>query len=140
MIEDAAFRARAAEATEARMRDTCSFSTPGSPGVIDPVTGWQPPSAGTLVYSGKCRFRMVGRVGAKSEQQVVADLVALSDPILSVPLSAPQLPVGAVGSITAVDPDDPAGHLRLGLRMRVIGQIFGTDMTAQRVTVEVVTS
>jgi len=140
VIEDATFRARAAEATEQRMRDACSVVIPGVPGPIDPDTGWQPPPVATVVYTGPCRFRMLGRVGAKDQQSVVVDLVTISAPILSVPLWAPQVPVGAVCTITAVDSDDPAGHLRLGLRMRVIGRVLGTDVTAQRVTVEVVTS
>jgi hypothetical protein len=49
------------------------------------------------------------------------------------------VPVGAIVLITGVPADDPAGHLRLGLRLRVAGLVLGTDMTAQRVTVEAVT-
>lgn len=121
------------------MTDTCSFSLPGTTTSVDPVTDWETQTPGASLYAGKCRLRMAGNVSGSTQRQVVVDYVAASNPTLSVPVSAPTLPVGAVGSITAVDPSDPAGHLRLGLRMRVTGRVLGTEMTAQRVTVEVVT-
>jgi hypothetical protein len=123
-----------------RMRDTCTVTVPSSePGVPDPVTWLEPASAGTLVYSGPCRLRMGGTVAGSSQATVAGDRVSTSTPTLSLPVSAPRVPVGAVVLITAVPADDPAGHLRLGLRLRVVGLVLGTDMTAQRLTVEAVT-
>jgi hypothetical protein len=125
---------------ESRMRDTCVVSVPGSTaGELDPTTWLPTTGAGSTVYSGKCRLRMGGTVAGSQTADVAGTLVATSTPTLSVPISAPRLPVGAVVLITDVPDDDPAGHLRLGLRLRVVGQVLGTDMTAQRVTVEAVT-
>jgi hypothetical protein len=122
------------------MRDTCTVTVPGAAsGALDPATWLPTVGAGLTVYSGKCRLRMGGTVAGSQAQDVVGTLVSTSTPTLSVPISAPRLPVGAVVLITDVPDDDPAGHLRLGLRLRVVGQVLGTDMTAQRLTVEAVT-
>lgn len=124
---------------ESRMRDTCAVAEPGAGGAIDPDT-WLPTEvAGALIYSGRCRLRMAGNVVGTTSREVAGDRVSTSSPTLSVPVWAPRLPVGAVVLITGVPADDPAGHLRLGLRLRVIALVLGTDMSAQRVTVEAVT-
>jgi hypothetical protein len=127
---------------ESRMRDTCSVTLPASgPGTVDPGTGLESDLPGSLVYSGKCRLRMAGKVATSgtSSTPVAGDMVVTSTPMLHVPVSAPRLPVGAIVKMMGVPADDPAGHLRLGLRLRVTGLVLGTDMTAQRVTVEAVT-
>jgi hypothetical protein len=82
---------------------------------------------------------MGGTVAGSTSRDVAGDRVSTSTPTLSVPVTAPRLPVGAIIKITGVPVDDPAGHLRLGLRLRVVGLVIGTDMSAQRVTVEAVT-
>lgn len=121
-----------------RMRDTCTVVLPNTTaGTVDPATGLEAPVAGTPIYSGKCRLG--GTVAGSAQATVAGDRVSTSTPTLSVPVTAPRVPVGAVVTITGVPADDPAGHLRLGLRVRVVGQVLGTDMTAQRVTVEAVT-
>jgi hypothetical protein len=123
-----------------RMRDTCTVTVPSSaPGTVDPGTGLESDAAGTALYSGVCRLRMAGTISGSSARDVAGDRVSTSSPTLSVPVTAPRLPVGAIILITGVPADDPAGHLRLGLRLRVTGLVIGTDMTAQRVTVEAVT-
>lgn len=124
-----------------RMRDTCRAFIEGqaSSGVLDESTWLPVENPDSDIYSGPCRLRMGGTVAGSSAADVVGISVATSTPTLSVPISAPRLPVGAVVLITAVPADDPAGHLRLGLRLRVVGQVLGTDMTAQRLTVEAVT-
>jgi hypothetical protein len=123
-----------------RMRDTCTVTVPNStPGTIDPVTGLESSTAGAALYSGPCRLRMGGTVAGSSQSTVAGDRVSTSTPTLSLPVSAPRVPVGAVVLITGVPADDPAGHLRLGVRVRVVGLVLGTDMTAQRLTVEAVT-
>jgi hypothetical protein len=125
---------------ESRMRDTCAVTLPSSgPGTVDPGTGLEIDTPGALVYSGMCRLRMAGTISGSSARDVAGDRVSTSSPTLSVPVTAPRLPVGAIILITGVPADDPAGHLRLGLRLRVTGLVLGTDMTAQRVTVEAVT-
>jgi hypothetical protein len=132
--------ARSQERAESRMRDTCTVTVPSAASsALDPTTWLPTTGAATTVYSGKCRLRMGGTVAGSQAQDVVGTLVSTSTPTLSVPISAPRLPVGAVVLITDVPADDPAGHLRLGLRLRVVGQVLGTDMTAQRLTVEAVT-
>jgi hypothetical protein len=82
---------------------------------------------------------MAGTISGSSAREVAGDRVSTSSPTLSVPVTAPRIPVGAIVKITGVPADDPAGHLRLNLRLRVTGLVIGTDMTAQRVTVEAVT-
>lgn len=127
------------ELAEARMRFQCQVTVPASgSGGLD-ETGWPTNPAGTVIYSGKCRFRMGGTVSGSSSREVAEDRVFMSQPILSVPVTAAAIPVGAVAVITAVPDDDPGAHLWLGLRMRVVGRVLGGEMTAQRVTVEVVT-
>lgn len=136
MIDLAAHQVRAVS----RMRDTCVVTSQATAaGVLDPETGWPASGVGSTVYSGACRLRMGGTVAGSTSREVAGDTVATSTPTLSVPVSAPRIPIGAVVQITGVPADDPAGHLRLNLRLRVVGQVLGTDMTAQRVTVEAVT-
>lgn len=135
-----AIAARSIAIANARMRDTCAVSAPSTlSGSIDPATGLESVTPGASIYSGPCRLRMAGNISGSNARDVAGDRVSTSTPMLSVPVSAPRIPVGAVVTITDVPDDDPAGHLRLGLRLRVIGQVLGTDMTAQRVTVEAVT-
>lgn len=127
---------------ERRMRDTCRAVTlPSGDIPIDPDTGLPPPGAVTLVYEGPCRLRMIGRAATAGQgsSNVAGDVVFTSTPLLHVPVSAPRVPVGAVVFITDVPADDPAGHLRLGLRFRVTGVTVGTDVSAQRLSVETVT-
>lgn len=122
------------------MRDTCSVAVPSTTqGTIDPDTGLETDAAPTVLYTGRCRLRMAGTISGASARDVAGDRVATSSPTLSVPVSAPRLPVGAIVTITAVPADDPAGHLRQGFRARVSGLLLGTDVTAQRVQVEAVT-
>ena len=113
---------------ESRMTDTCTITVPSS-GVGTPLdpTGWPTNPAGAQVYSGKCRLRMGGTVSGSSSRAVAADRVFMSQPVLSLPISAPVIPVGAL-VVTGS-----------GIRAKVVGQILGSQMTAQRVTVEVVT-
>jgi hypothetical protein len=130
---------RQAEAVS-RMRDTCTVTVPSAGGgTVDPGTGLETDAAGALLYSGVCRLRMAGTISGSSAREVAGDRVSTSSPTLSVPVTAPRIPVGAIVVITGVPADDPAGHLRLNLRLRVTGLVIGTDMTAQRVTVEAVT-
>lgn len=125
--------------TESRMRDTCRITLPGSSdGPLDPDTGLPVETPGTVIYVGMCRYRTAGGVSASATREVGGDHAAIAFPTLSIPVSAPRIPIGAVPVITGVPPDDPAGHLRLGLRMRVIGQNLATDLTAQRMAIEVV--
>ena len=132
--------ARSHALANSRMRDTCTVTVPSSaPGVVDPVTWLESTTAGTTLYTGPCRLRMGGTVAGSAQATVAGDRVSTSTPTLSVPISAPRVPVGAVVIITGVPADDPAGHLRLGVRLRVVGLVLGTDMTAQRLTVEAVT-
>lgn len=125
---------------ESRMRDTCTVTVPSTTqGTIDPNTGLETDAAPTTLYTGKCRLRMSGTVSGSTARDVAGDRVSTSAPTLSVPISAPRLPLGAIVTVTNVPADDPAGHLRLGVRARVSGLLIGTDMTAQRVQIEAVT-
>lgn len=126
------------EEAESRMRDTCSVSAPGSSGDLNATTGLPSETAGGVIYTGKYRMRTPGS-GSPSDRTVSGDRVPVSTPIASFPVSAPKIPVGSIVTCTAVPPDDPAGHLRLGRRVRVTGLVLGTDQTAQRVQVEAVT-
>lgn len=122
------------------MRDTCTVVRPSAvDGPLDPVTGLPTEGTATAVFSGRCRLRMAGTVSGSAARESAGDRAAVSTPVLSVPVVAARLVPGDVATITGVPLDDPAGHLRLGLRLRVTGLVLGTDMTAQRVTVETVT-
>lgn len=122
------------------MTDVCVVSRPSlASGELDPDTWLPADTVESVVYEGVCRFRMPGTVSASRTREVSGDMPALSEPVLSVPIGSARLAVGDVAVITAVPDDDPGGHLRLGLRMRVIGLVLGTHMTSQRVTVQVVT-
>lgn len=124
------------ERAESRMRDTCQIQTFVTGSSMDPVT-WLPTETPTTVYTGKCRLRMPA--GWAQQRDVAGDHASISMPTLSIPVSAPVIPIGAVVRITAVPSDDPAGHLRMGRRFRVLGQMVSTDSTAQRMTIEAVT-
>ena len=122
------------------MRDTCTITVPSVvAGTVDPVTGLESETAGTVLYSGVCRLRMGGTVSGSATVNVAGDRVSVSTPTLSVPVGAARVPIGAIAVITGVPADDPAGGLRLGLRVRVTGLVLNTDSSAQRVTVEAVT-
>jgi hypothetical protein len=122
------------------MRDRCTVTLPADGGgTVDPGTGLETDTAGTLVYSGPFRLRMAGNISGSSARDVAGDRVSTSSPTASFPLSAPRIPVGAIVVVTGVPADDPAGHLRSGLRLRVTGLVLNTDSSAQRVTVEAVT-
>jgi hypothetical protein len=139
-VTRALFMGRAADLAESRMRDTCTVTVPAiGGGTVDPGTGLETDAAGTLIYSGPFRLRMAGTISGSSSRDVAGDRVSTSSPTASFPLSAPRIPVSAIVVCTGVPADDPAGHLRLGLRLRATGLVLGTDMTAQRVTVEAVT-
>lgn len=118
------------------MRDTCVIRTFASDGEVDPDTG-RATSTATTVYTGKCRLRMPA--GWAQQRDVAGDHTSISMPTLSIPVSAPLIPIGAVVTVTAVPTGDPAGHLRLGRRFRVLGQMVSTDSTAQRMTIEAAT-
>jgi len=123
-----------------RMRDVCSIQLHSLvAGVVDPATGLESATDAVTIFTGACRLRMGGTVAGSAATSVAGDRVSTSTPTLSLPVTAPRVPVGAVVTITGVPSDDPAGHLRLGLRLRVVGNVLGTDMTAQRLTVEAVT-
>jgi Family of unknown function (DUF6093) len=125
--------------TESRMRDTCRITVAGSSdGPLDPDTGLPVDVPGAVLYVGKCRYRTAGGVSAFATREVGGDHAALAYPTLSIPVSAPRIPIAAIAAIFAVPDDDPGGHLRLNLRMRIIGQNLATDLTAQRMAIEVV--
>lgn len=125
---------------ESRMRDMCTATRQSAaPGTLDAETGWPTVGAATTVYVGKCRLRMGAAVSGSTSRDVAGDKVSMSQPVLSIPVSAPRLLVGDVVVIDGVPNDDPAGHLRLGIRCRVVGLVLNQDATAQRVTVEAVT-
>lgn len=125
---------------EKRMVDTIRVSLPGTDAsILDPDTGLPAETPGGVLWTGPCRLRLAGGVSGSAFRRVGADTVSLALPILSVPVSAPRIPIGAICVITAVPPDDPAGHTRLNLRLRVSGLNLGTEMTSQRMSVEVVT-
>jgi hypothetical protein len=124
---------------ETRMRFKCRVTVPSdTPGPPD-ETGWPTIPAGTVIYTGRFRFRQAGTIAGSANRDVAQDQVFLSSPVASFPVSAPIIPVGAVVEVTEVPADDPAAHLWVGVRMRVVGRVMNSDMTAQRVTVEVVT-
>jgi hypothetical protein len=123
---------------ESRMRDHCIVTVAGdAEQVWDEENLTFVPPEGEPFWSGPCRLRTGGNVAGGADRAVGGDQVAISKPTLSVPVSAPRLPIDAVVVIDAVPADDPAGALRLNLRMRVTGPIVQTDATAQRLQVEI---
>jgi hypothetical protein len=62
---------------------------------------------------------------------VAQDRVYITQPVLSIPVSAQRVPSESIVVITG-----PADHMLVGRRYRVTGLVDGTEMTAQRMLVE----
>lgn len=119
---------------ETEMRNVCTINAPGSSsGGLDPDTWLETVTPGSLLYSGRCKVRVPGGAATGQNREVVGDRVYITQPVLSIPAASPRIPPESVVAITG-----PAGHTLVGRRYRVIGQVDGTAMTAQRMLVEAV--
>ena len=122
---------------ESLMTDSVSWTRRGAPVipvVIDPVTGLPTRNPDVTVFSGPCRrfSRLLPRKsgGATSAGDFVTTEVTFAE----VPLSAPLLRVGDVGTVTATvdNPND------VGLVLRVVNLVQSTQALRQRALVEAV--
>ena len=89
----------------------------------------------TVRYSGK--FRIATRSTVSSDRDAAGQSFASQSLILSVPVGAPPLRTDDVWMVEAVDADtgDPA---TIGRRYRVAGQDSGSQATASRYPVELI--
>ena len=118
---------------ESRMLDTGRGVTVGPP-VVDPDT-LETVESETTRYQG--RFRISSKSNAVSESDAAGQQVTSQSLILSVPTSAPALFTDDVWIVEAVDPatGDPA---MVGRRYRIAGAASGSQATASRYPVELV--
>lgn len=125
--------ARGRARAESLMEDSCSIRVAGTRTGTDPSTGRDLLSPGVQVYAGPCRVQLPGsqedvrRGGDRS--WTVQRLT------LSVPMSAPTVPVGAVVEMTATTLDLGL----VGRRYRVVESFAKTHATARRLSCEEVT-
>ena len=125
----AALRGRLA--AEALHTDACTVHRPGAP-VTDPETGVVVPTL-TLVYTGKCK---VQSATAQAASPVAGGHVFTVESLrLDFPVSS-ALRTGDVATIaaSAMDPD------LIGLTFRLVELARGTNRTADRWNVELVTA
>jgi hypothetical protein len=103
----------------ATLTDDCIITRGGGPGTVDPNGNWTP-TAGTTVYTGKCRIQAAGmadRVAVVGEEQITTGLYHAA-----VPHDAPQIQVGDVITVTAAE--DP----RLtGRHLSVLDHLYGSQ-------------
>lgn len=127
---------RGREAAEALMVDTVTFTDDDGSTTFDPTTGQYVTTAGTVLYTGRCQVQVAApnpRDITVGDQEIVAEQV-----IVKVPVSAPAIPLGSVGVITAVaDISDPS---LVGRRYRVTGSHAKTYATARRLPCELITT
>jgi hypothetical protein len=120
---------------ESLMTDTVSWTRRGAtvtPVVIDPVTGLPTRSPDVVVFTGPCR-RFSRLLPRKSGAVTSAgDAVTLETTFAEIPLSAPSLKVGDVGTVTASQytPGD------VGLVLRVVDLVQSSQALRQRALVE----
>lgn len=121
---------------ESLMTDTVAWSraAAGVPVVIDPVTLLASAGADVGVFAGPCRFRLE-RIPRKPTTSVTAgDFAVELLMYASIPMSAPELRVDDIGTITA-SLEHPVD---IGAQFRVVGVIKNSQSSAQRVQVEAV--
>jgi hypothetical protein len=120
---------------ESLMTDTVSWTRRGAtvtPVVIDPVTGLPTRNPDVVVFTGPCR-RFSRLLPRKSGAVTSAgDTVTLETTFAEIPLSAPSLKVGDVGTVTASQytPGD------VGLVLRVVDLVQSSQALRQRALVE----
>ena len=122
---------------ESLMTDTVSWTrrgAPVTPVVIDPVTGLPSKNPDVAVFAGPCRrfSRLLPRKSGATSS--AGDEVTTETTFAEIPLSAPSLKVGDVGTITASQytPGD------VGLVLRVVNLVQGSQALRQRALVEAV--
>lgn len=128
--------ASALRLAESLMADTVRWTrvgAPVTPVVIDPVTGLPSKNPDVTVFTGPCRRysrllpRKSGAVGS------AGDVVTVETTFAEIPLSAPALRIGDVGTVTASDnPND------VGLVIRVVNIVQNTQSSKQKALVEAV--
>lgn len=116
------------------MPDTVAFTAPGSgEPTYDQYTGLYEPDEGTEVYSGPCRVMATARPGLGDRVAVYGeDTVTIGDYVVTLPASAPEIPVGSIG-VVSVSTDDALVDRVLIVRASAMS---GYE-TARRVTCEV---
>ena len=122
---------------ESLMTDTVRWVRAGAPVVpvvIDPVTGLPTRNPDVTVFSGPCRrySRLLPRKSGAA--QSAGDFVTTAVTFAEIPLSAPALRVGDVGTVTATadNPND------VGLVLRIVNLVQSTQSLRQRALVEAV--
>jgi hypothetical protein len=117
---------------ESRMLNTCVITAPGTASPeLDPDTWLPVVTPGGTLYNGPCRLRVPGGAATGQNRDVAQDRVYITQPVLSIPVSAQRVPSESIVVITG-----PADHMLVGRRYRVTGLVDGTEMTAQRMLVE----
>jgi hypothetical protein len=118
-----------------RMTDSVTITHPGVlSGPVDPVTGLQTGSAGTVVYSGVCYFE-VTRIQNPHPAALAGDFPVTEVLSLMLPANAGAINVQDIVIITDA-PDHPRD---VGRRLRVSSINTGTQLKQQRCQVEVIT-
>jgi hypothetical protein len=121
---------------ESLMTDTVSWTRKGAPIipiVIDPVTGLPTRNPDVTVFSGPCRrfSRLLPRKSGGSDS--AGDFVTTEVTFAEIPLSAPALKIGDVGTVTA---STYTGDV--GLVLRVVNLVQNSQALRRRALVEAV--
>jgi hypothetical protein len=127
---NAATAAGRAEA-ERLMVDWCTINRPSSGGSFSAITGQWTPSAGTLVYEGKCRVKP--RDNADRVVQFGQEATTLLPYVVSIPMVATGVKVDDVITVTDCDLDPDV----LTKTLRVRQTLAGSHLTARRLSCEV---
>lgn len=113
---------------EALMVDTVRFTVPLSGGMFNPETGKYVWPHRRTIYWGRCQVQLPPAIPQNSsagDQPLVVERVTIK-----IPVTAPEIPVGAIAKIVDVgDASDPG---LIGTRFRVVGSHHKTFATARR--------
>lgn len=116
---------------EALMIDTCVIRAASSNSSFDEASGAYVTTPGAVLYTGPCKRQSPAGVRAEIIAEAADHNSTLSRLQLHIPASAPQIPLGALVTLTAA----PLEPRSIGRRWRVDGPAGKSFATAQRLNV-----
>ena len=115
---------------ESVMVDACTITARSDGTTWDAVTGREVPTPGAVLYEGPCRVQLPAV--QTGEDDAGGHVWASRPVVVSVPVSAGDIPTDAVVAVTAATLDDALA----GRAYRVVSSVVKTAGTARRLACE----
>lgn len=115
---------------ESVMADECTITGQSTGTTWDPAAGRETPTGGASLYSGACRVQLPAT--QTSEADAGGHEWSARAVVVSVPVSAGEIPAGSVVTVTAASLDAAL----VGRTYRVVSAVVKTAGTARRLTCE----